>query len=137
MGNKPSVFQPLKFSCIRMTVVCLIYYSPVKDTVVVNDRWGKNIRCKHGGFLNCNDRYNPGKMVGWIICILWCISQYFRYFGLMGQRGKKYSVVTRKSSRGTNSCQREFVSGFVYRVDIYMFTVNLILTCGIGRAPDS
>lgn len=34
--------------------------SPVKDSVCVNDRWGKNIRCKHGGFLNCNDRYNPG-----------------------------------------------------------------------------
>lgn len=34
--------------------------SPVKDSVVVNDRWGKNIRCKHGGFLNCDDRYNPG-----------------------------------------------------------------------------
>ncbi|XP_076075542.1 alpha-L-fucosidase-like [Mytilus galloprovincialis] len=36
--------------------------SPVKDTVCVNDRWGKNIRCKHGGFLNCNDKYNPGKL---------------------------------------------------------------------------
>ncbi|XP_021348707.1 alpha-L-fucosidase-like [Mizuhopecten yessoensis] len=34
--------------------------SPVKDSVVVNDRWGKNIRCKHGGFLNCDDRFNPG-----------------------------------------------------------------------------
>ncbi|KAJ8318678.1 hypothetical protein KUTeg_003769 [Tegillarca granosa] len=34
--------------------------SPVKDTVAVNDRWGSNIRCKHGGFLNCNDKYNPG-----------------------------------------------------------------------------
>lgn len=34
--------------------------SPVKDTVAVNDRWGKNIRCKHGGFLNCDDKYNPG-----------------------------------------------------------------------------
>lgn len=34
--------------------------SPVKDKVCVNDRWGSNIRCKHGGFLNCNDKYNPG-----------------------------------------------------------------------------
>ncbi|OWF45091.1 Alpha-L-fucosidase [Mizuhopecten yessoensis] len=33
--------------------------SPVKDTVVVNDRWGKNTPCKHGGFWNCNDKYNP------------------------------------------------------------------------------
>ncbi|PVD39014.1 hypothetical protein C0Q70_01641 [Pomacea canaliculata] len=37
--------------------------SPVKDTVVVNDRWGKNIRCHHGGFWNCDDRFVPGKLV--------------------------------------------------------------------------
>ena len=36
-------------------------FSPVKDTVVTNDRWGKSVRCKHGGFLGCSDRYNPGK----------------------------------------------------------------------------
>lgn len=35
--------------------------SPVKDTVVVNDRWGSESLCKHGGFLTCEDRYNPGK----------------------------------------------------------------------------
>ncbi|ESO03945.1 hypothetical protein HELRODRAFT_172980 [Helobdella robusta] len=34
--------------------------SPVKDTVVVNDKWGKDMMCKHGGFYTCNDRYNPG-----------------------------------------------------------------------------
>nr|XP_045615843.1 alpha-L-fucosidase-like [Procambarus clarkii] len=34
--------------------------SPVKDTVVVNDRWGKGIGCHHGSFYNCEDRYNPG-----------------------------------------------------------------------------
>ncbi|XP_067002311.2 alpha-L-fucosidase [Anabrus simplex] len=34
--------------------------SPVNDTVVVNDRWGKNILCKHGDFFTCSDRYNPG-----------------------------------------------------------------------------
>ncbi|OWF45483.1 alpha-L-fucosidase-like [Mizuhopecten yessoensis] len=34
--------------------------SPVKDTVLVNDRWGSNTRCVHGGFWNCNDKYNPG-----------------------------------------------------------------------------
>ena len=33
--------------------------SPVKDTVVVNDRWGSNCHCKHGGYLSCSDRYNP------------------------------------------------------------------------------
>lgn len=36
--------------------------SPVKDTVVVNDRWGKNIRCKHGSFWNCDDKFVPGKL---------------------------------------------------------------------------
>ncbi|XP_071112373.1 alpha-L-fucosidase-like [Haliotis cracherodii] len=34
--------------------------SPVKDTVVTNDRWGKGDLCLHGGFLTCHDRYNPG-----------------------------------------------------------------------------
>ncbi|XP_076109079.1 alpha-L-fucosidase-like [Mytilus galloprovincialis] len=36
--------------------------SPVKDTVVTNDRWGFGIPCKHGGFFTCIDRYNPGKL---------------------------------------------------------------------------
>lgn len=35
--------------------------SPVKDTVVVNDRWGSNMLCKHGDFYTCADRYNPGR----------------------------------------------------------------------------
>ncbi|XP_055351700.1 plasma alpha-L-fucosidase-like [Paramacrobiotus metropolitanus] len=33
--------------------------SPVKDTVVTNDRWGDDAMCKHGGFLTCDDRYTP------------------------------------------------------------------------------
>ncbi|KAK0046205.1 alpha-L-fucosidase [Biomphalaria pfeifferi] len=33
--------------------------SPVKDTVVTNDRWGSNTMCKHGGYLTCNDKFNP------------------------------------------------------------------------------
>ncbi|XP_005102602.1 plasma alpha-L-fucosidase [Aplysia californica] len=37
--------------------------SPVKDTVIVNDRWGNNTRCKHGGFWDCSDHYTPGKLV--------------------------------------------------------------------------
>lgn len=36
-------------------------YSPVKDTVVVNDRWGKGSACRHGGYYTCSDRYNPGE----------------------------------------------------------------------------
>ncbi|CAG5122114.1 unnamed protein product [Candidula unifasciata] len=34
--------------------------SPVKDTVIVNDRWGINISCYHGDVYTCGDRYNPG-----------------------------------------------------------------------------
>ncbi|XP_059614349.1 putative alpha-L-fucosidase [Phlebotomus argentipes] len=34
--------------------------SPVRDSVVTNDRWGKDILCKHGDFFTCQDRYNPG-----------------------------------------------------------------------------
>ncbi|XP_071815084.1 alpha-L-fucosidase-like isoform X2 [Apostichopus japonicus] len=35
--------------------------SPVKDYIVVNDRWGgNNIRCQHGGYYTCQDRFNPG-----------------------------------------------------------------------------
>ncbi|XP_047736414.1 alpha-L-fucosidase [Hyalella azteca] len=34
--------------------------SPVSETVVVNDRWGKGDACKHGSFYTCSDRYNPG-----------------------------------------------------------------------------
>ena len=37
-------------------------HSPVKDTVVVNDRWGSDSRCKHGGYYTCHDRYNPGEL---------------------------------------------------------------------------
>lgn len=37
--------------------------SPVKDTVVVNDRWGSGCNCKHGGYWTCQDRYNPGHLV--------------------------------------------------------------------------
>lgn len=33
--------------------------SPVKDVVVVNDRWGAGIPCHHGGYYTCTDKYNP------------------------------------------------------------------------------
>ena len=39
--------------------VC-ISYSPVKDVVVVNDRWGSGDPCKNGGYFTCHDHYNPG-----------------------------------------------------------------------------
>ncbi|ETN65790.1 alpha-l-fucosidase [Anopheles darlingi] len=34
--------------------------SPVRDTIVTNDRWGMGTLCLHGDFHTCSDRYNPG-----------------------------------------------------------------------------
>ncbi|KAJ1177908.1 hypothetical protein NDU88_003160 [Pleurodeles waltl] len=44
--------------------------SPVKDTVVVNDRWCQNCSCHHGGFYNCADKYKPGVLPDhkWEMC---------------------------------------------------------------------
>ena len=39
----------------------VVNFSPVKDSVVVNDRWGHNCVCRHGGFFTCTDRYNPSE----------------------------------------------------------------------------
>ncbi|KAJ9592722.1 hypothetical protein L9F63_015602, partial [Diploptera punctata] len=45
--------------------------SPVKDTVVVNDRWGKGNIGRHGDFYSYTDRYNPGVLKGhkWENCM--------------------------------------------------------------------
>lgn len=37
----------------------LVNESPVKDSVVFNDRWGIGDTCHHGSFLTCSDRYSP------------------------------------------------------------------------------
>ena len=37
--------------------------SPVKDSIVVNDRWGAATPCHHGGYYTCQDKYNPGHLV--------------------------------------------------------------------------
>jgi len=37
--------------------------SPVKDTVVVNDRWGNDCRGKNGGYYTPYDGYNPGHIL--------------------------------------------------------------------------
>lgn len=36
--------------------------SPVRDTIVTNDRWGIGTLCKHGDFLTCSDKFNPGTL---------------------------------------------------------------------------
>ncbi|XP_072763869.1 alpha-L-fucosidase isoform X2 [Anoplolepis gracilipes] len=70
--------------------------SPVKDTVVVNDRWGSNMPCHHGGFFTCTDRFNPGVLLShkWENCMTidkksWgfrrnaVLSEYFTLAGLV------------------------------------------------------
>ncbi|XP_054157804.1 tissue alpha-L-fucosidase-like [Oppia nitens] len=37
--------------------------SPIKDTVVVNDRWGVETDGKHGGYYNYADNYNPKRIL--------------------------------------------------------------------------
>lgn len=39
--------------------------SPVRKHIVVNDRWGSGSYCHHGGYYNCDDRYNPSKYLSW------------------------------------------------------------------------
>lgn len=37
--------------------------SPVRDSVVTNDRWGSECLCRHGGYYTCKDHYRPGELV--------------------------------------------------------------------------
>lgn len=43
--------------------LCLYSFSPVRETVVTNDRWGLNSICHHGGYYTCTDRYQPGHLM--------------------------------------------------------------------------
>ncbi len=45
--------------------------SPVRETVVVNDRWSTNTSCRHGDFFTCSDNYNPKKLLAhkWENCM--------------------------------------------------------------------
>ncbi|KAL1456736.1 hypothetical protein WDU94_001440 [Cyamophila willieti] len=52
---------PAEYWRSREFLAWLYNDSPVKDTVVVNDRWCNTCLCKHGGYLTCEDRYVPGK----------------------------------------------------------------------------
>ncbi|XP_039283724.1 alpha-L-fucosidase-like isoform X2 [Nilaparvata lugens] len=48
-------FQPHSYWKSTEFLAWLYNSSPVKDTVVVNDRWGTNMDCHHGGYLTCRD----------------------------------------------------------------------------------
>ncbi|PAV87356.1 hypothetical protein WR25_08100 [Diploscapter pachys] len=55
--------KPDEYWRSREFLAWLYNKSPVKDTVVVNDRWGAGIKGKHGGYLTFHDRFNPGKLM--------------------------------------------------------------------------
>lgn len=56
-GNEPQII--IMYICSRSRKR-LYNESPVRKTVVTNDRWGHDMLCKHGDFYTCSDRYNPG-----------------------------------------------------------------------------
>jgi alpha-L-fucosidase len=47
-----------RYTCVKCHKMKL--FSPVKDVVVVNDRWGDGIQGHHGGFFTFADRFDPG-----------------------------------------------------------------------------
>jgi len=42
-------------------VFSITSYSPVRETVIVNDRWGNDSRYHHGGVMTDPDHFNPSK----------------------------------------------------------------------------
>lgn len=61
------VWLPICLGCFNFYIwwptygVCfLCVYSPVKDYILTNDRWGSDCFCKHGGVWTCSDRFHPG-----------------------------------------------------------------------------
>jgi len=61
-GHGKAVSSLAWLSFVQFSMHVFLCHSPVKDTVVTNDRWGSGIVCSHGGYLTCYDRYNPGQL---------------------------------------------------------------------------
>ncbi|CAC5367003.1 FUCA [Mytilus coruscus] len=50
---------PSSYWTAKEFLAWLFNESPVKDTVVTNDRWGPDCKCKHGSYKTCTDKFNP------------------------------------------------------------------------------
>lgn len=46
-----------------LSFIIYVVSSPVRDNILVNDRWGSETYCKHGDVKDCTDKYNPGMNV--------------------------------------------------------------------------
>lgn len=68
--NSRYEFESPNFEKVVWFVECLVF-SPVKDQVVVNDRWGAGTMGKHGGFMTYSDHYDPGTLLArkWENCM--------------------------------------------------------------------
>ena len=65
------ILHPSTHGCYFLTSF-LIDHSPVKDTVITDDRWGHGDLCVNGGYYICHDHYNPGVLPHqetFIVCI--------------------------------------------------------------------
>jgi len=62
-----------------LLVSVLSCFSPVKDKIVINDRWGEGIACHHGGYYTCTDRYDPGKFCDFLVSYLVMLCEHRAY----------------------------------------------------------
>ncbi|XP_034502360.1 tissue alpha-L-fucosidase [Ailuropoda melanoleuca] len=71
--------------------------SPVKDQVVVNDRWGQNTSCHHGGYYNCQDKFKPESLPEhkWEMCTsIDRVSWGFRRNMVMGDIASECEIIS-------------------------------------------
>lgn len=71
--------------------------SPVKEHVVVNDRWGLNTSCHHGGYYNCQDKFKPETLPDhkWEMCTsIDKVSWGFRRNMVMGDIASECEIIS-------------------------------------------
>ena len=67
------------FDSLSLMSFSVFVGSPVKDTVLTNDRWCDNgCKCHHGGTFTCTDRYNPGIVCSLAFCFTVYIVEHIR-----------------------------------------------------------